>query len=65
MIVAFISTDIVIVNRCTLLDDAKKILNIKWDSLERISKLCSPRINKIIWIQVTNKKRFNSLNSDM
>ena len=38
MIVAFISTDIVIVNRSTRMDDPKKILNIIWNSLEKIEQ---------------------------
>jgi len=65
MIVAFISTDIVIVNRGTRMDDAKKILNIIWNSLEKMNKLGLPRILKTIWIQVTKKKELTSFNSDM
>jgi len=65
MIVAFISTDIVIVNRGTRMDDTKKILNIIWNSLEKMNKLGLPRILKTIWIQVKNKKGLTSFNSDM
>ena len=60
-IVTFILTDIVIVNRGTHMDDAKKILNIIWNSLEKMNKLGLPRILKTILIQATNKK----FNSDM
>ena len=38
MIVAFISTDIIIVNRDRM-DDVKKILSIIWNSLEKMKKL--------------------------
>lgn len=38
MIVAFISTDIIIVNRSDRLDDVKKILSIIWNSLDKMKK---------------------------
>ena len=47
------------------MDDAKKILNIIWNSLEKMNKLGLPRILKTIWIQVTNKKGLNTFNSEM
>ena len=64
-IVTFILTDIVIVNRGTHMDDTKKILNIIWNSLEKMNKLGLPRILKTILIQATNKKGLNTFNSDM
>ena len=54
MIVAFISTDIIVVNRDCRLDEVKKILNIIWNSLEKIEQLGLPKILKTIWIQITD-----------
>jgi hypothetical protein len=39
MIVAFISTDVVVVNHLDSMNDVKKILSIIWNSLEKKKKL--------------------------
>jgi hypothetical protein len=39
MIVAFISTDVVVVNHLDSMKDVKKILSIIWNSLEKMKKL--------------------------
>ena len=65
MIVAFISTDIVIVNRSTRMDDPKKILNIIWNSLEKMNKQGLPRILKTVWIQLTDARELDTFISDM
>ena len=39
MIVAFISTDIIIVNKYSRMYDLKKILSMTWYSLDEIEKL--------------------------
>jgi len=54
-IVAFISTDIIIVNKEGRWDDVKKILSITWNSLEKMEKLGLPKILKNIWIQIKPK----------
>ena len=42
MIVAFIATDIIIVNKGCRMDDVKKILSITWNSLDKMNKLGLP-----------------------
>jgi len=55
MIVAFIATDIIIVNRGCRFDDELKILRIIWFSLDKIDKLGFPKILKNIWIQLDDE----------
>ena len=57
MIVAFISTDIIIVNRSDRLDDVKKILSIIWNSLDKMKKLGLPKLLKNIWIQIEDEEK--------
>jgi len=42
MIVSFIATDIIIVNKGYRMDDVKKILSITWNSLDKMNKLGLP-----------------------
>jgi len=55
MIVAFIATDIIIVNKGCRMDDVKKILSITWNSLDKMNKLGLPKILKNIWIQLDDE----------
>ena len=55
MIVAFIATDIIIVNQGCRMDDVKKILSITWNSLDKMKKLGLPKILKNIWIEIDNE----------
>lgn len=59
MIVAFISTDIIIVNRDRM-DDVKKILSIIWNSLEKMKKLGLPKLLKAIWVQLYDEEKINT-----
>ena len=61
MIVAFIATDLIVVNKEDRMDDVKKILSIVWNSLDKMQKLGLPRIIKNIWIQIERKKNYLSL----
>lgn len=57
MIVAFIATDLIVVNKENRMDEVKKILSIVWNSLDKMEKLGLPRIIKNIWIQINRKKK--------
>ena len=57
MIVAFIATDLIVVNKEDRMDEVKKILSIVWNSLDKMEKLGLPRIIKNIWIQIERKKK--------
>ena len=57
MIVAFIATDLIVVNKEGRMDEVKKILSIVWNSLDKMEKLGLPRIIKNIWIQINRKKK--------
>ena len=50
MIVVFIITDIIIVNKGCRMDNVKKILSITWNSLDKMNKLGLPKILKNVWI---------------
>lgn len=65
MIVAFIATDIIVVNRSTRLDEVKKILNIIWNSLEKMKQLGLPRILKTIWVQLCGDEELETFEEDM
>jgi len=51
MIIAFLSTDIIILNKSSRYDEVKKILKIIENSLKRMRELNIPRILKNIYIQ--------------
>ena len=59
MIVAFISTDIIIVNKSDRMDDVKKILSITWNSLDKMNKLGLPKILKNIWVQIEDEDKLS------
>ena len=59
MIVAFISTDIIIVNKSDRMDDVKKILSITWNSLDKMNKLGFPKILKNIWVQIEDEDKLS------
>ena len=56
MIIAFLSTDLIILNRNPRSDDVKKILRIIEKSLERMKEKHMPRILKNIYIQTLTPK---------
>ena len=56
MIIAFLSTDLIILNRNTRSDDVKRILRIIEKSLEKMKKKQIPRILKNIYIQTCISK---------
>ena len=56
MIIAFLSTDLLILNRNARADDIKKILTILANSLRRMKKQKMPRILKKIYIQMESAK---------
>ena len=56
MIIAFLSTKIIILNRNSRADDTKKILRIIANSLKRMKKQKMPKILKKIYIQMTSEK---------
>ena len=64
MIVAFISTDIIIVNRDRM-DDVKKILSIIWNSLEKMKKLGLPKLLKEILVQLDDEDKINTFQDIM
>ena len=57
MIVAFIATDLVVVNKTKRKDDKKKILSIASISLDKMKKLGLPRILKNIWVHLEDDRR--------
>ena len=65
MIVAFIATDIIIVNRNYRMDDVKKILSITWNSLDKMDNLGLPKILKNIWIQMVREKNIQKFEEIM
>ena len=56
MVIAFLSTDLIILNRNTRADDVKKIIRIIEKSLEIMNKKQIPRILKKIYIQTIISK---------
>ena len=61
MIIAFLSTDLLILNRNSRFDDVKKMLRIIENSLKRMEDKKIPRILKNIYIQTTSKKPKNTI----
>ena len=55
MISAYISTDIIIVNSSTRLDDVIKILSIMCNSLDKMKILGIPYLLKNIWVQIDDE----------
>ena len=65
MIVAFIATDIIIINKTDRMEDVKKILSITWNSLEKMHSLGLPKILKNIWIQIANYDKLETFEEIM
>ena len=61
MIIAFLSTDLLILNRNSRFDDVKKMLRIIENSLKRMEDKKIPRILKNIYIQTTSKNPKNTI----
>ena len=57
MIVAFIATDLIVVNKTERKDDIKKILSIVSNSLDKMKNLGLPRILKNIWVQIEDDRK--------
>ena len=51
MIISFLSTDLIILNRNEKFDDVKKIINIIGNGLKKMQEMNMPRILKTIYIQ--------------
>ena len=60
-IIAFLSTDLLILNRNPRFDDVKKMLRIIENSLKKVENKKIPRILKNIYIQTTSKKPKNTI----
>ena len=65
MLVAFIATDIIIVNKGCRMDDVRKILSITWNILDKMNKSGPPKILKNIWIQVDDEDFLNNFEEIM
>jgi hypothetical protein len=57
MIIAFLSTDLIILNNKLRYDEVKKMIKIIENSLKRMQKLNIPRILKVIYIQTIKKPK--------
>ena len=55
MIISFICSEVIILNRNTRLDDTKKVLNIIKNSLSKMKESNIPKILKTIYIQVDDE----------
>ena len=56
MIISFICSEIIILNRNTRLDDTKKVLNIIKNSLLKMRESNIPKLLKKIYIQMKKKR---------
>ena len=56
MIISFICSEIIILNRNTRLDETKKILNIIKNSLKKMRESNIPKILKTIYIQIDDEE---------
>lgn len=56
MIISFICSEIIILNRNTRLDDTKKVLNIIKNSLLKMKESNIPKLLKKIYIQMKKKR---------
>ena len=57
MMIAFLSTDLIILNNKSRYDEVKKMIKIIENSLKRMRKLNIPRILKVIYIQTIKKPK--------
>lgn len=65
MIVAFLCTDIIVVNIDSRFYKVKKIMGIIWNSLENMKQLQLPKILKTIQVQIDDNKYLPSFEEDM
>ena len=65
MIISFICTEIIILNRNTRLDDTKKVLNIVKNSLKKMRDSIIPKILKTIYIQIDDEDEINNFNEKL
>ena len=62
MIISFICSEIIILNRNTRLDDTKKVLNITKNSLKKMQESNIPKILKTIYIQIDDEEDIGKFN---
>ena len=65
MIISFLCTQIIILNRNTRLDDTKKVLNIIKNSLKKMRESNIPKILKTIYIQVDDEDEIATFNQKL
>lgn len=65
MIISFICSEIIILNRNTRLDDTKKVLNITKNSLKKMQDSNIPKILKTIYIQIDDEDEIGSFNNKL
>ena len=65
MIISFICSEIIILNRNTRLDDTKKVLNIIKNSLLKMRESNIPKLLKKIYIQMKKTKDFENFDNQL
>ena len=65
MIISFICSEIIILNRNPRLDDTKKVLNIIKNSLKKMQESNIPKILKTIYIQIDDEDEIESFNDKL
>ena len=65
MIISFICSEIIILNRNTRLDDTKKVLNITKNSLKKMQESNIPKILKTIYIQIDDEDDIGKFNDKL
>lgn len=65
MVISFICSEIIILNRNTRLDDTKKVLNIIKNSLKKMRDSNIPKILKTIYIQIDDEDEIPNFNNKL
>lgn len=65
MVISFICSEIIILNRNTRLDDTKKVLNIIKNSLKKMRESNIPKILKNIYIQIDDEDEIPKFNEKL
>lgn len=65
MVISFLCTEIIILNRNTRLDDTKKVLNIIKNSLKKMRDSNIPKILKTIYIQIDDEDEIGNFNNKL
>ena len=65
MIISFICSEIIILNRNPRLDDTKKVLNIIKNSLKKMKDSNIPKILKTIYIQIDDEEDIGKFNDKL